>query len=259
MGLLNKPNETFGGRNIGTAPGTHAAIVSMVSRHLTRRGAVLDIGAHSGALLSRLKDLGFSELTGTDLDITLFDVPGAEFKRLELNQSFASEFERKFQLVASTDVIEHLDSPRSFLQEVYSLLEDDGWLVISLPNVASWEGRITFFLFGELWQFREGNYRTQRHISPITSEQMVMMMQELGFEVVEMRAAGSFSTSLKKALTFPLWAFAGLLRGFPVFGSSAIFLARKVVPDADLKRPIHYRERWAKSQAEARDPQATTK
>ena len=115
----------------------------------------LDIGAHSGALLLRLKDLGFEELMDADLDSTRFDVPGAEFKCLELNQAFACHFGKRFQLVTSTDAIEHLDSPRNFLREVHTLLEDDGWLVISLPNVASWEERLRCLLDGELWQFGE--------------------------------------------------------------------------------------------------------
>jgi hypothetical protein len=48
------------------------------------------------------------------------------------------------------------------------MLSDDGWLAISLPNVASWQGRVKFALKGELWGFGEKNYRAQRHISPIT-------------------------------------------------------------------------------------------
>ncbi len=244
MGLFKKPLGSFKGRHIGCAPGTHTAIASMVSRHLTSRGAVLDIGAHSGALLLRLKDLGFVELVGTDLDSTRFDVPGAEFKCLELNQAFACHFGRKFQLVTATDVIEHLDSPRNFLREVHALLEEDGWLVISLPNVASWEGRLRFLLDGELWQFAESNYRDQRHISPITSEQMVMMMQELGFRVVEMGSAGSFSTWLRKTLTFPIWALSTALRGISTTGASALFLAQKTAPDPELTQPTHYRDRW---------------
>lgn len=242
--LLIKPLEDFRGRHIGCAPGTHEAIAAMVSRHVTPHGAVLDIGAHSGALLLRLRELGFSEMVGTDLDPTRFDVPGAGFKRLELNQPFAFQFDRRFQLVTATEVIEHLDSPRAFLKEIYSLVEDGGWLVISLPNVASWEGRIKFLLLGELWGFQEEHYRTQRHISPITRDQMTMMMEELGFHMVEATSAGSYSTWLRRGLTFPLWAPATWLRGMSVMGASAIFLAQKGVPNQELREPVHYRDRW---------------
>jgi SAM-dependent methyltransferase len=242
--LFTKPLESFKGRHIGCAPGTHAAIASMISSHLKPSGNLLDIGAHSGALLLRLEELGFTQLTGIDLDPTRFDVPGADFKILELNEPFACYFDRRFQLVAATDVIEHLDSPRNFLKEVHQLLEDDGWIVISLPNIASWEGRLKFFFNGELWQFREINYREQRHISPISREQMIMMMQELGFRVAALGSAGSFSTRFKKILTFPIWLLAAGLRGMPTSGASAIFLAQKSTPDHELTCPTHYKDRW---------------
>jgi SAM-dependent methyltransferase len=242
--LFTKPLENYQGRVIGCAPGTHAALTAMISQHVVASGSVLDIGTHSGALLLRLKEIGFSDLMGVDLDPTRFDVPGAAFKRLELNEPFAGSFEKKFQLVTATDVIEHLDSPRNFLKEIHGLLDEGGWLAISLPNIASWQGRVKFLLKGELWGFGERNYRIQRHISPITREQMTMMMRELGFEVVGMRSAGSFSTPLMTALTFPFWSLSSLLQGISTLGECAIFLARKSAPDPELTQPVHYRSRW---------------
>ena len=239
--------EKYKGRIIGCAPGTHAAVVQMISKHLNgaKRVGALDIGAHSGALLLRIKDeLGFSDLAATDLDPTRFDVPGADFKRLELNEPFAKFFDRKFQLITATEVIEHLDSPRMFLTEIRSLLTDDGLIAVSLPNVAAWQGRIKFLLTGELWGFGERNYRTQRHINPITSDQMVMMMREIGFEVIAKGSGGSFSTPAMKAITFPAWATMSFLGGLSPLGEAAIFLARRSAPDEKLKLPQHYENRW---------------
>src|SRR5262245_58527075 len=244
MNFLRRPMEDYKGRQIGCAPGTHAALAEMILKHVKPEGAVVDIGTHSGALLLRLKDAGFSDLTGTDLDPTRFDVPGAEFKRLELNEPFARAFQKKFRLVTSTDVIEHLDSPRNFLEQVYTMLEDGGWLAVSLPNIASWQGRLKFLLKGELWGFGMKNYVSQRHISPITAEQMTMMMKEIGFDLVASGSAGSFSTPLMKIITAPAWMLARFLPGLSPLGECAIYLARKVKPDTELKQPLHYRQRW---------------
>jgi 2-polyprenyl-3-methyl-5-hydroxy-6-metoxy-1,4-benzoquinol methylase len=244
MSLLRIKMEDYKGRHIGCAPGTHAALTEIVLKHIKPGGAVLDIGTHAGALLLRLQDAGFSDLTGADLDPTRFDVPGADFKHLELNAPFSEAFDKKFRLITSTDVIEHLDSPRNFLEEAYSMLEDDGWLALSLPNIASWQGRIKFFLKGELWGFGTKNYISQRHISPITAEQMTMMMQEVGLQLVAYGSAGSFSTPLMKAISAPAWMFAKLLPGLSAAGECAIYLAKKAKPDVDLKQPFHYRKRW---------------
>jgi len=241
---LRTPMEDYRGRHIGCAPGTHAALAGMIRRHVPPCAGVLDIGAHAGALLLRLQDIGFTDLVGVDLDPTRFDVPGAEFKRLELNGAFASEFDRKFNLITSTDVIEHLDSPRHFLSEARGLLHDDGHIALSFPNVAFWEGRCKFVLKGELWGFGTKNYRLQRHISPLTLDQTKLLMQDVGFEVIEMGTGGSFATSLRILLTFPLWAPLRLIGGASTLGESTLVLAKKCAPDLELRSPVHYRDRW---------------
>ena len=98
----------------------------MVSQHLSPLGAVLDVGPHSGALHLRLKERGFAQLMGADLDPTRFDVPDAEFKRAKRNKPFGSHSDIIFQLITTTEIIERLDSPRSFLKETPNMLEDDG-------------------------------------------------------------------------------------------------------------------------------------
>ena len=241
---LRRPMENYKERHCGCAPGTHAALAELIRTHVMPQAGVLDIGAHAGALLLRLEDFGFCDLHGVDLDPTRFAVPGASFYRLDLNQDFVHTLNRKFKLITATDVIEHLDSPRHFLSQIYAILEDDGWLGLSLPNVAFWEGRIKFVLRGELWGFGSKCYRAQRHISPITFEQMLLMLQELGFEPVAWASAGSFATKLRWVLTAPLWIPLRLFGGPRTFGESAIFLARKAEPIADLRKPLHYRNRW---------------
>lgn len=244
MSKLRKPMEDYKGRHIGCAPGTHAALHKMIVKHVAPRAGVLDFGAHSGALLLRMQDSGFSEMVGSDLDETRFDLPGAEFQYADLNEDFSSKFDRKFGLITATDVIEHLDSPRHFLSEAHALLEDDGWLALSFPNVAFWEGRVKFMLKGELWGFGARNYIDQRHISPMTVEQTLLMLREIGFEPKAWGSGGSFATPLRKAITFPGWAPLRLLGGAMALGESALFLAQKSEPEQDLKMPIHYRSRW---------------
>jgi SAM-dependent methyltransferase len=242
--MLRKTLEDYRGRHVGCVPGTHAALAHLIRRVLSPCAGVLDIGTHSGALLLRLQDAGFTDLLGVDLDPTRFDVPGAEFKRLELNQPFSLEFSRRFRLIVCTDVIEHLDSPRNFLTEARELLHDEGYLALSYPNVAFWEGRCKFLLKGELWGFGAKNYRLQRHISPLTFDQMELMLQEVGFQPVCLSTGGSFATKLRTLLTFPIWGPLRLIGGPSTLGESALVVAKKAAPDPDLKSPVHYRSRW---------------
>jgi len=208
---------------------------------------VLDLGTHSGALLARLRDRGFTDLAGADLDRTEFALDDVPFKYLNLNEPFASRFDRQFKLACCTDVLEHMDSPRAFLMEVHELLADDGYLAVSIPNIAFWEGRLKFLLTGELWGFGERNYRNQRHISPCTHDQMRLTMEELGFKLVAWDTAGTFAAKWRQMLMLPLWLPVRIIGGPQTLGETALFIFRKARPDASLVRPVHYRECWQKS------------
>jgi SAM-dependent methyltransferase len=236
--------ENYRGLHIGCAPGTHKALADALLNLTDARAGVLDIGAHAGALLARLRDVGFHDLVGVDLDETRFDVPEAEFRKVELNADFADSFQRDFSVVTATDVIEHLDDPRHFIMEVRKLLRPGGLLGLSFPNIAFFEGRVKFMLTGEHWGFGEQNYRAQRHISPMTHDQTRLMLQEIGFDVLLLTTAGSFATLLRKLLLLPLWSPMRAIGGASALGESTIVIARKSEPDASLRQPLHYRRRW---------------
>ncbi len=244
MGVFRQSMEDYRGRHIGCAPGTHEALHDLILKNVGPRAGVLDFGAHSGALLHRLQDSGFSDLTGSDLDETRFDLNGATFRKVELNGNFSEEFDRSYGLITATDVIEHLDSPRHFLTEVRKLLDEDGWVALSFPNVAFWEGRLKFLLKGELWGFGSRNYLDQRHISPMTLEQTALMLRELGFKPAAVTTGGSFATTLKHVVSAPVWGPLRLIGGPSMLGESVLVLAQKHSPEADLSRPVHYRDRW---------------
>lgn len=159
--------NSYKGMQEGCAPGTQEKLIELILRNATTRSGVLDLGARHGALLARLRDQGFTDLCGVDLEPDTFKLEGVPFHRLDLNSDFAGALRRKFNLIVSTDVIEHLDSPRHLLQQAHKLLADGGYVAISLPNIACWKGRIQFALKGEHWGFGEVHYRGQRHISQI--------------------------------------------------------------------------------------------
>ena len=43
-------------------------------------------------------------------------------------------FEDRFDLIVSSDVLEHVDDPFIFLSEIKSILNDAGWLFIEVPS-----------------------------------------------------------------------------------------------------------------------------
>ncbi|RBP11153.1 methyltransferase family protein [Roseiarcus fermentans] len=234
---LTRELETYRGLVKHGAPGTHERLVELALSQGGPKEGVLDLGAGSGELLQRLGDAGYTDLNAADLRDANFKLADVPFTRIDLNQNFSKIFKRKFKLIVMSSVIEHLDSPRHALIEARALLDDDGLLSVIKPNVGFWEGRIKFFLTGDLWAFGESEYRGVRHISPLTSTQMRLMLQEIGFKIVAFTTAGSYATPLRSALSFPLWAPMAALFGRRVLGENLVIIARKSASDRVLSSP----------------------
>ena len=203
--MLRQKSETYRGYQIAAAPGTHQAIVDLVVDHLPRDAQLLDLGSYKGAMLRRLRDAGYRNLAGADLVNRLTDEP-ASFFQCDFNDAFAQSFGgNKYACIIASEVIEHVDDPRHFLKQCRALLKPEGVIIVSTPNIAFFEGRIKFFLTGELWGFGRKNYLGQRHITPISTEQFPIIFAECGYTLVSMTTAGSFATGFRKLITSPLW------------------------------------------------------
>lgn len=232
---------------MGCAPGTQEKIFELVDLHLKSRRAALDCGCRSGAMLSRLRDNGFEYVSGIDLDTEVLVPNDIDVLLTDLNSDFSRHFDRKFDLVVCTEVMEHLNSPRAFVSEARKLLEDDGLLALSVPNIAFWIGRVKFALQGEHWGFGERYYREARHISPTTVQEVTCLLREVGFEVLAVETAGSFSGPLRKIVHGPIEFLLKTFMGPTVSGESLVLIARKAAPEKALSQPELYHSSWVRS------------
>ena len=117
-----------------------------IDRHAGRAGRVLDVGCGTGFLLERLAERGWS---GVGVDLSPESVEHAR-RRLEeigaadrLTAVVGSAYEPPagpFDLIALTDVLEHLEDPRACLRALREQMAPDGLLVISTPNRRSLPG-----------------------------------------------------------------------------------------------------------------------
>ena len=138
--MVTKQIEEYGWNSV---EGPHSCayispeIVSILERLNVNR--VLDIGCGNGALSRTLGDKGY-DVVGIDMDSR-----GLEFARSASPQTTYYQFgveddpsqllgkEAKFDVVISTEVLEHLYYPTLLLSYSKAVLEDDGYLVLSTP------------------------------------------------------------------------------------------------------------------------------
>jgi SAM-dependent methyltransferase len=225
--MLTRQKEHYKGIPIAAAPGTHEAVAKMVRKYCERDWSILELGAYAGAMIARLRDLGYHQLTAADLDNHLHtnNVPHVQ---CDFNTEFSAKFnERQFKCLVASEVIEHLNDPRAFLRQCSNLLSNNGIIIISTPNIGFFEGRIKFFLRGELWGYGGKNYLLMRHISPISIEQFPLLLQESGFSTLEIFTAASCATSLRTLITSPIWLPLRLAFGRLVLGETVICVGSK--------------------------------
>ena len=232
--LWRKHRGTYRGPRMACAPGTHRTAFALFCQHVPKEGAVIDLGACTGAFLARLRDTGFTDLHAVEYEENRIELSGVKTYGIDLNTDFANAFDRKFEVVICTEVIEHLDSPRHCLRQIHEILAADGYLLLSLPNIAHWKGRVKFLLSGELWGFGPEHYRNMRHISPVTHRQMLLMLEEIGYKVVTTATGGDFSGPVQRIAFAPVSCLFRL-RDRRSTGDCAIYLARKTSPNKTLR------------------------
>ena len=143
-----------------------------IDRYGTPGGRVLDVGCGTGFLLENLAGRGYS---GVGIDLSPESVALAQ-ERLErlgvadrLEAIVGSAYEPPegpFDLIALTDVLEHLEDPRACLRALREVMAPGGLLVISTPNRRSLPGARRFAA-----EHLPGGDRIKLNLAPIDNWQ----------------------------------------------------------------------------------------
>ena len=107
---------------------------------------VIDLGCGSGYLCEWLKDQGAADVVGIDLEEppALGAKPNWTFGKVDLDGKWDADLRRMLKggsadYIFAFDIIEHLSSPWDFLSSCRNLLKPGGTLVLTTPNINSWE------------------------------------------------------------------------------------------------------------------------
>lgn len=164
-------------------------------------GRILDIGCGDGSLLKYLKEKGW-EAYGLD-----FQEASARYARenLKLNVSTGRVEEiafpeESFDIIILFHVLEHLDDPSNVLKKVKTLLKKDGYLLIEVPNIESFESR----LFRSKWV----GISAPLHLYHFSRKSLKSMLEKCGYETIEVefipeqtKYVAGFSESLRYMLS----------------------------------------------------------
>ncbi|GAJ12316.1 unnamed protein product, partial [marine sediment metagenome] len=102
--------------------------------------SIIDLGCGGGSFLAYLKDkLGFQNLMGVDLNVKAVDF-AVKYRKLNVQKINANHLskEQKFDLVISTENIEHVNDINEYMNTVSSLTKKNGYLLLTTPHNDKW-------------------------------------------------------------------------------------------------------------------------
>lgn len=106
--------------------------VEFIEKHLSLGAPVLDIGAFASEILLILKKLGYSNLTGIDLNPMIVEMPDNESIRYDVGNFLETPYQDyTFAAITAISVIEHGFDSERLLTEIGRLLKPGGYFIAS--------------------------------------------------------------------------------------------------------------------------------
>jgi 2-polyprenyl-3-methyl-5-hydroxy-6-metoxy-1,4-benzoquinol methylase len=134
--------------------------------------SVLEVGCGTASFLRLMRGCGWDVL-GLEPDIT-YAQASAERYNIEIRTEFISDLtiQRKFDLIASFHVIEHVDDPNLFLTSLHEYLSDDGYLFLECPSIDKWYGDSIEHFFWDV------------HINTFSRKTLLAFLAKAGFQII---------------------------------------------------------------------------
>ncbi len=163
-------------------------IVNFVLKGAPRGARILDVGCGTGKLAAALKQKLPCHICGIEIDKEAADKARSSCDEVMvidlenvIGKSSGLGSAKKYDLVILGDVLEHLTRPEILLQSLHDLLEDNGFMVVSLPNVANWMIRFGL-LFGNFDY--SGGVLDCGHLKFFTYKSARRLLQDNGYRIV---------------------------------------------------------------------------
>lgn len=114
-------------------------IYSLIKKHTSRDDIkILDAGCAQGNLLLYLNDKGFKNIYGMDMDKNLlkqFKDSGIKAYAMDLRETDFDD--ETFDIIISSDIIEHIDNDMRAIHEMKRILKKNGIIIIFVPAFMS--------------------------------------------------------------------------------------------------------------------------
>lgn len=207
-----------------------------VLAELVPANALADVGCFTG-LATMKYAVGFEKVVGFDASeraLQSATEKGLECRLWRGGDEQCPASDGEFDVIVAADVIEHVVDTDSFLGELRRILVDDGFLIVTTPNLAFWLSRIRLLLGKQPWSSPGPSPTVRRdlvvdvnHIRVCVRSEWEMLFETCGFSVLEVRG-WSILESIGPSMGVVARRFVDRLLGRrPEFAYGLLFVLRK--------------------------------
>ena len=173
---------------------------SFVAKYVKSNTNILDVGCSTGVLGKYLKKSKKATVSGVDVANTAI----IQAKKV-LDEAFCVDIEREnslafkeksFDIIICADILEHLLDPLSILKKLKKYLKDDGYFILSIPNIANLKIRSNL-LFGK-FEYTKIGILDNTHIRFFTRNTAIKLMQNANLIIKKIDYIPCFSFLLLK-------------------------------------------------------------
>lgn len=186
----------------GSSSYLNPKVIQMVAHYKPKR--ILDIGCGNGLLCHQLKQAGY-DVVGVEYDQTGVDVarttyPGIPFYRFGVQDDPADLLaqEDPFDMVVSTEVVEHLFAPHLLVTYSAAVLNPKGIVLLSTPYHGYWKN-LLITLFNK-WDHHHMPLWHGGHIKFWSRVSLGTLLNENGFTFIDFQGIGRFSPFWKSMI-----------------------------------------------------------
>ena len=104
-----------------------------------------------------------------------------------------------FDLIVFNDVLEHMYDPWDVLIQTKELLNNDGIIVMSIPNVRH-KSILKKLLFNDDFEYKEEGLLDITHIRFFTKKTIIKMLEDCGYEIIKIDSLVNGKVKLRKRL-----------------------------------------------------------
>lgn len=155
---------------------SHYKIVNLVEENKK----VLDVACASGYLAAFLKKKGCS-VDGVDIDGEYIDEARKHCNNVAILDISKEKIEGKYDVVILGDILEHLSNPDHILSGFKNNLKDNGYVIISIPNIVNIYPRLKIF-FGH-FDYEEKGIFDRTHLRFFTKKSFIKLIKNTGYKI----------------------------------------------------------------------------